>query len=140
MKRARKFLGMPASDRRLLASAFLAIAWVRIHLAVFRFRVGHGYTLSRKVSQTPGRSPERIAWSVDLASRHLGNATCLVRAMTTQLLLARHGFPSQVHIGVAAGADFSAHAWVDCGGQILIGGPEASLYRPLLAWGNGGVR
>ena len=50
-------------------------------------------------------------------------ATCLVQALSTQILLGRHGHAGKVHIGVALDPElgFRAHAWVESQGKILVG-------------------
>jgi hypothetical protein len=72
---------------------------------------------------------------VEVAARRVPRATCLVRALAAQALLARHGHPSQLRLGVARGADraFEAHAWLERDGQILIGGGPEGRYVPLPA-------
>lgn len=65
-----------------------------------------------------------IAWTVSAASRHTpGGAMCLVRALTTQLLLNRYGYVHQLHIGVMRNDQqvFEAHAWVEYEGQVIMG-------------------
>jgi hypothetical protein len=55
----------------------------------------------------------------------------------TKLLLGRVGYDASVRIGVARSdtGEFQAHAWVESGGEIVIGGSESSLqrYTPLAA-------
>ncbi|MBI5411081.1 MAG: lasso peptide biosynthesis B2 protein, partial [Nitrospirae bacterium] len=80
---------------------------------------------------------ERIAWAIHVASRYLpGTGNCLVQALATQGLLARHGNPACVRIGVANDEDgrFKAHAWVECDGTIVIGGVGVSQYTALPRW------
>ena len=68
---------------------------------------------------------EQVVWAVTVASRYVpGRTTCLSLALTVQGVLARRGHPSRLHIGVVRGAEgqVDAHAWVECGGRVLIGG------------------
>ena len=137
-----KFRALPAGDRWLLAKALLAVIAVRLRLKLRPFRPGMGESQARTRSQETGLSPERIAWAVDRAGDRVGNATCLVRALAAHGLLGRHGFSSCVRIGVVAGerrekgSDLIAHAWIEMGGRILLGGPDVSRYTPLLTWCN----
>ena len=66
-----------------------------------------------------------------LAPPLLGDAPCLVQALAVHALLRRHGQPSRLHIGVRKGqrGRLEAHAWVECDGAILIGGPAALVTR-----------
>jgi hypothetical protein len=142
MKRAIKFLGLPAEEQCLLMNALVVVAGVRLRLALLPFRAGKSYCRQRKTEAKSSCSPERVAWAVDQAGRFLGNATCLARAVAGQIMLARCGFSSRVSIGVTAaeprGAEGSliAHAWLEFGGRILLGGPDVGRYTPLFTWGS----
>ena len=73
--------------------------------------------------------------AVRLAARYVPRATCLVQALATQILLGWHGHRGQLHIGVALDAKqgFRAHAWVESGWEVLVGGAEAlDEYAPML--------
>ena len=140
MKSVAKFRALPAADRWLLAKAFLAVTAARLRLKFLPFRPDVGDVRPRNSSKPVGLSPERIAWAVDRVSDRVGNATCLVRALAAHAMLVRHGFSPCVSIGVVAGerrakgSDLIAHAWIELGGRILLGGPDVSRYTPLLKW------
>lgn len=79
-------------------------------------------------------SVERVVWAVEVASRTIpGVKTCLAQALATQVLLARRGYSTLLHIGVIRGEheQFQAHAWVVAEGKIVIGGSELTRYTPL---------
>ena len=61
------------------------------------------------------------------AARHsFCAATCLERSLALWWLLARHGIPTQLRIGVRkAGEKFEAHAWIERDGA-AIGEREAA--------------
>lgn len=61
-------------------------------------------------------------------------ALCLPQALVGLLLAARRNVRARVRIGVRAGASeqFGAHAWLETGGGVPIGGAEAAQYAPLL--------
>jgi hypothetical protein len=68
------------------------------------------------------------------ASRMLrGERVCLVRALAARWMLAALGHPSELRIGVAKapGGKFSAHAWLESEGEIVIGGAEAESFTAL---------
>ncbi len=78
----------------------------------------------------------RLAWAVSAAARrHLYPMRCLPRALCLRWLLGRHGFESELRIGVARedGA-LLAHAWVEREGRPVgeEGGAErfAALANP----------
>lgn len=62
--------------------------------------------------------------------RLLGKKPCLPQALVVECLFKRHGFDASLHIGVIKGDDggLLAHAWVESGGNIVIGG-QISQYR-----------
>ena len=64
-------------------------------------------------------------------------ATCLVRSLALQHILAQNGHKSELRIGVArSDGKLQGHAWlVDDNGQILIGaGEEAESFALLAQW------
>lgn len=135
-----RLIALPAAERRLLLAAAGLLAAVRVGLWVLPFRSVHGAIRARGAS--PRRStghgappPARIVWAVEVAARRVPRATCLVRALAAQALLARHGHPSQLRLGVTRGEGraFEAHAWLEANGQILIGGGAEGRYVPLPA-------
>jgi hypothetical protein len=76
-------------------------------------------------------STARIVWAVELASRYVP-ATCLSRALSAQVLLARRGYPVLLHFGaVKEDGRFLAHAWLESEGQVVIGGHVLEPYIPL---------
>jgi hypothetical protein len=116
-------------ERRLAIKSIALAGFVRLGLWLLPFRV------MQRVCRSFGRAgrghrgeagTREIVWAVRLASRYVPRATCLVQALTTQILLDRHGHAGKVHIGVALDAKlgFRAHAWVESQGKVLLGGSE----------------
>jgi Transglutaminase-like superfamily len=143
MKRLLKFLALPAADRRLLMEAafFLGASRIGLHLLPFR-------TLCRLLERAQCSSsgsfrmqrlaPNRITWAVNLMAPYvLGARPCLPQALAAQVLLLRRGVPARLRVGVARGAwgEVRAHAWIETGGKVVIGGSprELARYTPLLA-------
>lgn len=138
MKRLRKFLRLPSSDRRLLVGTALLLGAIRLGLRLLPFR-----TLRRMVfrlAQAPAgsrrtnrSSVDRLVWAVTAASRYVPRATCLTQALAAQVLLGRHGHPSRLRVGVARSEEgrLQAHAWVDNQGKVIVGGGELSRYTLL---------
>jgi Transglutaminase-like superfamily len=80
--------------------------------------------------------PTEIAWAVTATSRFVPRATCLVRALAAQRLLARNGSTSRLHIGVAAAGglrlrSIEAHAWLECEGEVIAGSTDAGRFTSL---------
>jgi Transglutaminase-like superfamily len=133
MRKLRRFISLPGEDRVLLIRAFWSLAIWRSKLSLFPFRV------ISKAAREPQRSAriapplDRIIWAVETAARYVPNATCLTQSLALQSLLRRFGHLSSIHIGVAKGLEggFSAHAWVEFEGRILLGGAEQDKFIPL---------
>ena len=121
MKATHKIRDLSRSDRKLLYAAWVSLVRARIAVSVVSLPC-----LGRKprlAAARPGSDPTRIAWAVCVASHFVPRATCLVRALAAHRLLAKHGHVSDLRIGVAksVATGFTAHAWVESGGTILIG-------------------
>ena len=136
-----KFFRLPAAEQLLLVRALALLAAVRIALWLLPFKIlqrisaklVHTGALSRKESRF---STDRGVWAVHVASRYVPRATCLTQALAAQILFELDGIPASVRIGVVKekAGDFQAHAWLESGGKILIGGIDADQrYKPLLA-------
>jgi len=140
-RRLRKFLSLPSSERLLLIKSALMLMAIKVGLKLLPFR--HLNSLLARTSHTPRHSrkngsfkPDQLVRSVDIASRYIpGAGNCLVQALSAQALLARHGHPATVRIGVTHDEEnqFKAHAWLESEGKVVIGGPDLDGYAPLLA-------
>jgi len=133
-----KFFRLSAAEKRVL---FQAAAWLvlwRVLLAVAPFaRVQQlvSRVCGGSAPGCPGASePSRIGYLVAVAANLIPGTTCLPRALATQVLLGRHGHGAELHIGVNRDSQgsFQAHAWVETGGKVVIGGPEVTAYKPIL--------
>jgi hypothetical protein len=139
-----KFLRLPGSERRLVLSAALTVALVRLELwtlplATVRRRVGKSGL--RRHTALPSRpAAERISWAVAAAARFVpGASNCLVRALAAEAMLGRFGYHSQLKIGVGktAAGQFEAHAWLESEGQTLIGQFDLGRYTEMAGPGAG---
>ena len=138
MSRLRKFLELTPTTQGLLTRALVLVALIRIALWVLPFRM-LGPLLTRCTSNpTGGRHADgalvdRTAWAVAVVARYVPRATCLTQALAAQVLLAREGEASKLHIGVARDqrGGVRAHAWLEHRGRIVIGGASANDFVPL---------
>lgn len=139
MKRLHKLISLTSSDRQLLGKTALLLGIIRLGLWLLPFQ-----TLRRlvvKMTQTTSVQKQdqvcvnKVVWAVRIVSRYMpGKIKCLARALTTQVLLGRHGYQSQIRIGVAKNqqGQLEAHAWVESQGRIIIGGlKDLGRYTPL---------
>ncbi|MCX6620322.1 MAG: lasso peptide biosynthesis B2 protein [Acidobacteria bacterium] len=64
-----------------------------------------------------------IVRGVSTASRFVPCASCLVQALSAQILLARAGIPATLRLGARkdAGGAFQAHAWLEWRGENILG-------------------
>jgi hypothetical protein len=127
VRKASTFRRLSPADRKLAFAAIALLAAVRIAVWLLPYqrvmRLVKNSSMRRSVH---GKcTPREVAWAVRLASRYVPGATCLPQALTTYILLGRYGNPSCLRIGVAAAPKFEAHAWVECEGNVVIGGWES---------------
>jgi hypothetical protein len=122
-----RFLSWP--EQRVLLYACLLLNAIRLALWLLPFGIIRRQlktVLSVWVDHKPVKpvSVDFIVWTVAVAGRYTpGVAMCLARALTTQLLLNRYGYPHQLHIGVAKNdaQALEAHAWIEFEGEVVVG-------------------
>ena len=128
---------MTFRDARLLAAAAPTTTLVRLALWTLPFRTVRTAVarMAAPAKITVNRPPlDRIIWSIHVASRFVPHATCLTQSLTAQILLARHGYPAELRLGVARDAgQFEAHAWVESNGRVVIGQADLHRYTPMVA-------
>jgi hypothetical protein len=119
-----RFFRQPLGEQKLLLQAAMLLALYSVLLRVFPSRTLRRFLAprTRRDLARPANA-ERISRWVSVASRYIPHTTCLIRALATVHLLGLYGEVSDLRIGVAACREgqLEAHAWVECGGQIVIG-------------------
>jgi len=118
--------------RRGLFFRAVALLWKhRIRLWVRPFRMpevadGPSSPATPSPPGPPHPSPGVIGWAVTAASRFVPRSTCLVRALAAQSLCRRYGYPCRLQLGARRGdaGDLEAHAWLEIGDEVVIGGGE----------------
>jgi hypothetical protein len=141
MRRIAKFFALPRSDRALVLRTVAPLIAMRVAMWTLPFaRVREICdAMSRPMRADPSGerpTPDRIAWAVAALSRVVPRANnCLVRALATGIVLKRYGYPSELKIGVMKpeGGGFEAHAWLESGGNVVIGDFQLDQYVPLAA-------
>jgi hypothetical protein len=75
---------------------------------------------------TRALSPDEVIRCIARALPFSWHASCLTQALAGWIMLTRHGTASRVKIGVASPAQqaFKAHAWLECGGLVILGDIE----------------
>lgn len=137
MRRLKRFREITTTERLLLTHAFLMVGVARMCLwllpAGWARRAASLW--ARCLTPRFSTTVDHLTWSVRIASQYVPKATCLTQALALQSFLTRAGHEGQVEIGVAKGeAGFEAHAWVICGEQVVIGGPDVTRYERITTW------
>lgn len=122
----------------LRLEAFLTVTALRAALWLMPFGWWRG-RLTRMLKRPPGPAGGELAQAtlaanaVERAARFVPHASCLVQALALRRMLERRGAACDLRLGVARSrrGDFEAHAWIECGGKILIGAGPAPRFKPL---------
>jgi hypothetical protein len=132
-----KFMDLSAQERSLLARAACLMTAFRLGfwLLPFSWLLAVTHLAGHPAPAAARLDPAPIVWAVQVVSRYVPGATCLVQALTATALLKRAGLPASLHIGVAkqSGEHFDAHAWVECRGEVVIGATGVVQYTQLLS-------
>ncbi len=143
MKQLLKFLHLSSGDRKLLLKTFILLGLVRLGLWLLPFTTLRRVLVSisrvkssqQEVNQ---REVAKVIWAVNQSGRYMpGGVKCLARALTTQVLMSRRGYLSELRIGVAKSetGQLEAHAWIESQGQVLIGHlRDLSRFTLLPSW------
>ncbi len=127
----RRYRAFSAAERRSIWRAWPVLWGVRILLSVSSYRWLEAQILGRPLAARGSRSAADIAMGVERAARLVAAPTCLTRSLAAAWLLRGAGYVPRLHIGVANGADgFKAHAWLECDGDVLIGGEIKDEFHP----------
>lgn len=132
-------MSMLTTVRRLTLCDWRLFFQALATLAACRARLRHrDFGAVRAWASCKGRGAapiNRLVWSIEAASKRMKGTTCLSKALALQRLLAQNGHDSELRIGVDKAAGLlTAHAWLVCRGQVLVGGAEIGAHRLLAAW------
>ena len=137
MSAVRKFLRLKKEERRFHLQVLMLMAWVSV---VVHF--GGPPAILKEHRRRPNVRPRHqpipphdIALAVTRASRYVPGASCLVQAIVTSRLLNREGYDSVIRVGVQTpnNGGLLAHAWVECEGEIVVGGANSTASYTTLA-------
>lgn len=129
----RRFIALPADDRRLLVEAGVALLGAKLLLQVLPFKyvlatVRQGVTGIPASREQCEQDCARIAWAIDVCVRHLPiRLVCFPQGLAAQWLLRRRKVPSAFYYGARPDRvkGLVAHVWVSYGGRAVIGANEA---------------
>jgi hypothetical protein len=131
-RKLRKAWSLPAREWMLLTEA--AVCFPAVELALRLMPLRRLLTLCERGSRPDASpisvSPERASRLVEAVARVCPfRATCLKRALVLYALLTRRGLSARLLLGTAKeNGNFRAHAWVEHGGKVVLGGQEDSRY------------
>lgn len=140
MTPVRRFFRLSIREQWLLVRAAVLLAGVRAGLAFLPlWTVRRALWCAVVATGWRSRIPDeggRCVWAVEVAARQgPAGATCLTKALVAQTLLQNVNIPATLHIGVAGvfHGRPQAHAWVESGGQVVVGRvPDLEAYHVLL--------
>jgi hypothetical protein len=91
----------------------------------------------RRVSRFALAEVAWITWAVEtVGAKPWMRALCLPRALAAQAMLRRRGIASRLCLGVAReGTGLAAHAWIELGNDVVVGGREAPRFTRLVEFG-----
>lgn len=143
MVRIVKFARLPFAEQQLWVKAYVLLLLVRLGLWLLPFQ--RLQTLLTHYSAAPVRCKvdprygNRMIRALTVLSAYVPHATCLTQALAAQAWLERHGYATRIQIGVVKdeAGRLQAHAWLECGGNIVIGDSgDLSRYTLLPALGS----
>jgi hypothetical protein len=119
------------------ATVMLALARLAVRLAPASRILGWARRPRRRVRRFSMGEVGWIRWSIEeIAPKPWMNAACLPRALAAQAMLRRRGIASTLCLGVAReNQELSAHAWLELGQSIVMGGDQAPLFSRLVEFG-----
>jgi hypothetical protein len=123
-----------------LGKVWLLVAGVRLGLWVAPCpvvrRLAHRWGRRTSHRSPHGQAPpEALVRAVRRVGRLVPRASCLTQALAAEVLLGRAGHTPRLRIGLRredSGA-LSAHAWVENGGDVVLGDREVECFTPLPA-------
>ena len=124
------FLRLPAATKATAVEAVVLLALARCLVAYVPLRLWRGRIATASQERLPVPALAwRVAWIVGkVAAAVPFAAVCLPQAMAAQWMLRRRGVASQLTIGTRAEGGSQGpgrrayHAWLQVGGQCVIGG------------------
>ena len=125
----RRLLRRRARDYPLAAEAALLLLAVRLALwalpsrASTRLVVFATKELVRNPASRYAETADHVVQIVEAMGRLMSVTNCLVRALTTWIILMRRRIPARLRIGVTRGpaGRLEAHAWLESRGRVVIG-------------------
>ena len=132
----RSFLALSNRGRLLVLEAAVLLVGVGAAVRVVAYtRVRSALEAVPAPFLGSGTSHGRIGWAIDAADGTVpGDRSCLARALVAEAMLERRGHETALRFGVdGADQDLEAHAWLESGGETVVGGENREAYTRLEA-------
>jgi|SRR5215472_8021043 len=93
----------------------------------------------RRLNRFNGEQTVWVSWAVEaMGQKRWIRADSLSRALAAQTMLRRRGIASRLCLGVVCdGEELIAHAWVECGREIITGNAGAAACIRMAEFGEG---
>lgn len=132
--------------RVAFSAALLLLAWLLVRcvrLSRWRWTLGEIGTATPAPDAHSARSVRALAQSVERAAVHLPFAgKCLPQGVALQWRLRLARIPSRLVIAfhlIDRSGDHGFHAWVEHGGEMVLGACDRSVYQPAMTLSQGGA-
>lgn len=136
LRRFRKFFAYSFREQVLIAKAFGVVLLIRLGLKLLSFhqfrQVYASFLRPADTVIAPNDQISRLVWAIECVSHSL-SAVCLPQALALKFFL-RKDHSAEIVIGVDTQQGFSAHAWVEKNGRILIGDSPQIHFQPIWKW------
>lgn len=136
IRRFRKFISYSFTEQMLVIEAFGIVLLIRLALKFLSFpqfrKLYASFLHPGLDSEVSNARIGQYIWAIERVSGPLA-AVCLPQALALKFFL-RSDRKSEIVIGVDKKSGFSAHAWVEKNGRILIGDTPQLHYQPIWKW------
>jgi hypothetical protein len=127
-----KYRQKSRQERNLLVEAYWQLGLVRVSILIRSFNAiapslgRQGVEPTIDIAPQLSSQADMIGWAVRAAARRTPwRSNCLAQAIAAKRMLKKRGIPSTLFLGVKKNAEengpMKAHAWLQCGKQILTG-------------------
>ncbi len=149
IQKFKKFTKLSAEEKKLFLEAYVTLGIMRAAILTVSFK-----RLTRSLEHFPKKVEIAalndneisiaiaVGQAITRASAHTPwESACLVQSLTAQRMLQKRGIPGVFYLGAAkdeeSEAKMKAHAWSQCGDDIIIGagGHEEFTVLSVFGWG-----
>lgn len=149
LSKMKKFISLPSEEKKLFLEAYVMLGIMRAALLTVSFK-----RLTRSLEHLPKKEEiaalndeendkaTAVGQAITRAAAHTPwESTCLAQSLTAQKMLQKRGIPGVFYLGAAKDEEskekMKAHAWTQCGENILTGskGHEAFTVLSVFGWG-----